>query len=267
MKKTGFIGCGNMGSALVRAMADSGMKSDLLYVFDLDNKKTRELSSKYKLNAADSVEEICKESDILIIAVKQGQISGLFDKKACDLLENKLVVSIAAGITLAFLKNLLSKSRIIRVMPNTPAMIGEGVIAYSTEESCTDTDIADFEEMFSLCGLVYPFKESLMDAVTGLSGSGPAFVFAAINAMAEGGVKKGIPKDVALSMAAKTFLGSAKMVLSTKEHPEVLKDKVTSPGGTTAAGLAVLESAGFRSALIGAVSAAAERSEELGKKI
>ena len=178
----------------------------------------------------------------------------------------RLVISIAAGVTLAALEAAVAENfRIIRAMPNTPALVGHGAAGYCLGSRATPADAATAQALLGAVGLAVQVPERLMDAVTGLSGSGPAYIYLIIEALADGGVRAGIPRADAARLAAQTVLGSAAMVLETGEHPAVLKDMVTSPGGTTLAGLAVLERHGVRSALIEAVTAAAGRAAELGK--
>ena len=176
------------------------------------------------------------------------------------------MISIAAGVPLAKLEALLSAgARVIRVMPNTPALVGASASAFALGAAATREDAALTERLFSAVGIAYEVKERLLDAVTGLSGSGPAYVCLLIEALSDGGVAAGLPRDVATRLAAQTVLGSAKMVLETGQHPAVLKDMVTSPGGTTIEGLHELEKAGVRGAFMNAVRAAAEKSKQLGQ--
>jgi len=181
--------------------------------------------------------------------------------------ERHLVISIAAGVTIQTLADELGSAvRLVRVMPNTPCLVGASATGYSPGLTATQADVELVGKLFSAVGKAYRVSEPLLDAVTGLSGSGPAYVYLMIEAMADGGVRCGLPRDVAQSLAAQTVLGAAKMVLETGQHPAALKDAVASPGGTTIAGLQVLERAAFRAAAIDAVEAATRRAQELGKK-
>ncbi len=178
----------------------------------------------------------------------------------------RLVISVVAGLTLAALEKAAPKNvRLVRVMPNTPALVGKGAAAYCLGSRATREDADTAKSLLEAVGIAIEVPEKLIDAVTGLSGSGPAYIYTIIDALADGGVRNGIPRADAVRLAAQTVLGAAAMVLETGEHPAVLKDMVTSPGGTTAAGLAALERNGIRSALIEAVTAATERAAELGK--
>lgn len=179
---------------------------------------------------------------------------------------DKLIVSIAAGVTISTIQSLLGSGvRVVRVMPNTPCLVGETAAAYALGANATKADGDVVNSLLSACGVAVPVKESMLDAVTGLSGSGPAYVYIMIEAMADGGVRMGLPRQMALQLAAKTVLGAAKMVIETAEHPGMLKDKVASPGGTTIAGIEALEKGSFRATVMSAIRAATERSKELGK--
>jgi pyrroline-5-carboxylate reductase len=209
--------------------------------------------------------EVVGAADVILLAVKPQQM-----KTVCDevrgAVDGKLVISIAAGVTLATLAQSLDRgARLVRVMPNTPSLIGRGASAFALGPGATAEDAALVERLLGAVGRAYRLDEKLLDAVTGLSGSGPAFVYVMIEALSDGGVRMGLPRDVALGLAAQTVLGAAAMVLETGEHPGQLKDQVTSPGGTTIAGLQALENGAVRGDLIAAVEAATRRAVELGR--
>jgi pyrroline-5-carboxylate reductase len=208
---------------------------------------------------------VAQEAETIFLATKPQHAEQVFHQLRGKLPPEKLIVSIAAGIPLAKLAAGLGTDRIVRVMPNTPMLVGCGASAYSLGVGATAADGQVVANLLGSAGLAYQVDERLLDAVTGLSGSGPAFVYLVIEALADGGVRMGLPREVALSLAAQTVRGAAAMVLETHEHPAVLKDRVASPGGTTIAGLAALEQHGLRGALIAAVEAATRRSQELGK--
>jgi pyrroline-5-carboxylate reductase len=209
--------------------------------------------------------EVVAGSDVLVLAVKPQVMTGLLGEIRHAVTAAHLVVSIAAGATLKQLEHGLGRRRLIRVMPNTPCLVGASASAYSPDEGATADDVALVDRLLNAVGKAFRLPEHLLDAVTGLSGSGPAFVYLIIEALSDGGVRVGLPREVATALAAQTVLGSAKMVLETATHPGVLKDMVASPGGTTIAGLHALERAGIRGAFMDAVEAAARRATELGR--
>jgi pyrroline-5-carboxylate reductase len=204
------------------------------------------------------------QCDVVFLAVKPQHMAEVMQQVKGTASADKLFVSIAAGITLANLTEGLNTQRVVRVMPNTPCLVGKGASAFARGAGASAADGERVRELLSAVGLAFELDEKLLDAVTGLSGSGPAFVYVMIEALSDGGVRAGLPRTVATQLAAQTVLGAAQMVLG-GEHPAVLKDRVASPGGTTIAGLQVLEDRGLRSALIAAVEAATERSKELGR--
>jgi pyrroline-5-carboxylate reductase len=204
---------------------------------------------------------------VLVLAVKPQTMAAVLAEVRPTVSPRHLVVSIAAGVTLGQLAaGLGPDARLIRVMPNTPCLVGASAAGFAAGPAATADDVALVARLFGAVGKAFAVPEHLLDAVTGLSGSGPAFVYVLIEALADGGVRVGLPRDVALALAAQTVLGSAKMVLETGTHPAALKDAVASPGGTTIAGLHALERAGFRAAAMDAVEAAARRAAELGKQ-
>lgn len=266
MVPVGFIGTGNMGQALIRGIIKKGVyTSKDIIIFDIAKDKTEKLSSEVGVKVASSATDLVEGVQVVILAVKPDKIIPVVDE-LMDLLKNKLVISIAAGISLSILLDRLGNdARVVRVMPNTPAMVLEGASGIACSETCTDKDIQVAKTIFSAVGICVILEENLLDAITGLSGSGPAFCFMFIEALADGGVKAGLPRDIALKIAAATLKGSAQLVLETGSHPGVLKDMVTSPSGTTIEGISVLEKRGFRSAVMDAVFAAYKRSRELWK--
>jgi pyrroline-5-carboxylate reductase len=211
--------------------------------------------------------EIVAQSSVLVLAVKPQIMPPVLDELRHLVTENHVIISIAAGITLKRLADgLLANYRLIRVMPNTPCLLGVSATGFAAGPGARPEDVALVEKLFNAVGKAFALPESLLDAVTGLSGSGPAFVYVMIESLADGGVRMGLPRNVAMTLAAQTVLGAARMVLETNQHPGALKDAVTSPGGTTIAGLHALEKGGFRAAIMDAVAAATQRSIELGQR-
>jgi pyrroline-5-carboxylate reductase len=203
---------------------------------------------------------------VLILAVKPDQVGGALSEIRDQVTEKHLLISIAAGVTLAKLEaSLGGDTRIVRVMPNTPALVGDSATGFALGKSATPADAELAKKLFSAVGVAFQVKESLLDAVTGLSGSGPAYVYLFIEALSDGGVAAGLPRDVATRLAAQTVMGAAKMVLETGQHPGALKDMVTSPGGTTIEGLHELEKGKLRGTVMSAVRAATEKSKKLGQ--
>jgi pyrroline-5-carboxylate reductase len=270
MKKTftvSFIGTGNMGEAMIRGLLNAGVPAGSIVAHDVDAAKLERIAREYKVRAADDLAEALG-ADAAVVAVKPQHLDDLLAGLASPGLKLPLFISIVAGAPIARFTHYLSrKSRVVRVMPNTPALIGKGVSAYFVGDSCSRRDAELAQEIVGALGPSHEVEaEELMDAVTGLSGSGPAYVFVFIEALADAGVAMGLPRKLALDLAARTVAGAAAMVLETGEHPAALKDKVASPGGTTIAGLAELERDGFRAALYNAVEAATFRSIELGDR-
>jgi pyrroline-5-carboxylate reductase len=262
--KIGFIGSGRMASALLEGILRAGIVAPGgVVATDKIASAASELARRTGARSVASNAEAAANGETLMLCVKPGDVQAAL--REAGNLQGKLLISIAAGVPLKRLREWTAGGpRLIRVMPNTPALIGKGAAAYAAGEGATAEDLALAEGIFGSVGVVVRVKEELLDAVTGLSGSGPAFVYTVIEALADGGVLMGLPRDVALRLAAQTALGAAAMALETGLHPAQLRDQVTSPGGTTIAGLEALEDAGLRSALIGAVRAATERSGELG---
>ena len=265
MSKLLFIGTGKMGSAIAGGIVRAGLfPASELAGFDVSAKAAADFTAGTGVRCGTDVQTELAQAENVLIAVKpqylEAAIAPLKGK-----FTGKLIISIVAGVPIDTLSALTGSSRIVRVMPNTPALVGKGAAAYAGGPGASAEDTAFVSGIFDAAGLGVQVPEKLLDAVTGLSGSGPAYVFEFIQALADGGVAEGLPRDVALRLAAQTVLGSAAMVLESGLHPAVLKDQVTSPGGTTIRALEVLESHAFAGALIEAVRAAAERSAELGR--
>jgi pyrroline-5-carboxylate reductase len=266
--RVGFLGAGQMAAALARGWLASGLISPTTCKASdpVPAARTRFQEQTGCAATADN-REVVATSDVLVLAVKPQTMPALLEEIRHAVTERHVIISIAAGITLKQLADgLLANYRLVRVMPNTPCLVGESAAGFATGPGAKPEDAAVVEKLFNAVGKAFALPESLLDAVTGLSGSGPAFVYVLIDALADGGVRMGLPRDAALTLAAQTVLGSARMVLETKQHPMVLKDAVASPGGTTIAGLQALERGGFRAALMDAVEAATRRSTELGQK-
>jgi pyrroline-5-carboxylate reductase len=260
----GFLGAGKMASALVHGVISSGaVKPAEIVVSDLYAAASDKLSKATGVAVAGTNAVLVEKADAIVLCVKPNDALDALREVSAKL-KGKLVISIVAGLDAKSLESAAgSAARVIRVMPNTPALVGQGAAAYSLGSTATEEDAGLVEKILSGVGMAVRVKESLLDVVTGLSGSGPAYVFTVIEALADGGVLMGLPRDLALKLAVQTVLGAATMVRDTGEHPAVLRDQVASPGGTTIAGLEELESAGLRSALISAVRAATERSRQL----
>ena len=265
--KLGVIGCGKMGTALVEGAIRSGAVA-AADVTGVDPwQAARDHFADATGAAVSSEVSAMADCDVILLCTKPLDVPAALSAVSAALVgKPALIISIAAGITVAALEEgSAGNLRVIRAMPNTPALVGKGAAGYCRGNRATQEDAESARLLLGSVGLAVEVPERLMDAVTGLSGSGPAYVYLVIEAMADGGVRAGLPRADALRLAAQTVLGAATMVLETGEHPAVLKDMVTSPGGTTIAGLAELESCGVRSALIEAVTAATRRAVELGR--
>jgi len=263
-RRWGFVGAGQMATALIRGMIRDGTPPESISASDPSPQSRAFLLGETGVSTFESNAAVIRDSDVIVLAVKPQMMAGVLAEIRPILTPNHLVVSIAAGITLASLAEGLGPDRrIARVMPNTPALVGEGAAAYCLGPGVREGDDEIVAGCLEAVGRSYRVPETLMDAVTGLSGSGPAFVYIMIEALADGGVRVGLPRELALALAAQTVLGSAKMVLETGQHPGFLKDQVTSPAGTTIAGVHALERGGVRAALIDAVAASHARSIEL----
>ena len=265
--RVGFVGTGRMATALAGGLVSSEFCSrDSIVGNDVVPAAAAAFAEATGGSIVDSNAEVANRSDVIVLAVKPQQISEVLAELASAVTPDHLVVSIAAGITLSTLADALgSSTRLVRVMPNTPCLVGSGAAGYAIGGAATDADGDTVEQMLSAVGIAVRVPEKLLDAVTGLSGSGPAFVYQIIEALSDGGVAAGLPRDIATQLSAQTVLGAAQMVLETGGHPGALKDAVASPGGTTIAGLHALERGGLRASLMNAVVEATARSRELGK--
>lgn len=266
-RKLGIIGAGNMGTALLRGWLTAGLATpaDIL-IADSAIERVQGLQREFGVMAADN-QQVAARADILLLAVKPQVLPEVLAEIQPQVDGSRLVISIAAGIPLSLLADMLPSARLMRVMPNTPTLVQTGMAAIAQGPRTDAADLALTCRLFDAVGRSVVVEEKLMDAVTGLSGSGPAYVFLFLEALADGGVKMGLPRQTALELAAQTILGAAKLFLETREHPGSLKDMVTSPGGTTIAGLHVLEQGGFRGLAMTAVEAATKRSSALAQPL
>lgn len=263
----GFIGAGRMATALASGLVDAGFASaKCIMASDIsDDARQRFVAESGGLATTDSAEVVSK-SEVIVVAVKPQHLLEVLVELRPHVTDEKLFVSIAAGVSLSALQGGLGDSaRIVRVMPNSPCLVRAGASAFTCGTRASKTDAELVSALLSTVGIAVPVPESYLDAVTGLSGSGPAYGFQIIEALSDGGVRMGLPRDVATKLAAQTMRGAAQMILQTGQHPGTLKDAVTSPGGTTIAGLHAMERAGVRAGLIDAVQAATLRSIELSE--
>jgi pyrroline-5-carboxylate reductase len=263
----GLIGSGKMGSALVRGIIRSGLASASdVVASDVLPDAREKLLKELGIRVTNSNADVVTSSDVVLLAVYPQVVKQILPEIASLVTDRHLIVSIAAGITTRqIIDGLGAARRVARVMPNTPALIGAGAAAFCIAGTATDRDAQFIHNLLGVVGRAWQVEERHLDAVTGLSGSGPAYVFAIIEALSDGGVRMGLPRTIATALAAQTVFGSAKMLIDTGLHPGQLKDQVTSPGGTTIAGMHALERAGLRAALMNAVEAATQRSLELSK--
>jgi pyrroline-5-carboxylate reductase len=283
-KKLGFIGAGNMGEALFKGLLNTrAAKPEQILVSARRPERVQELVNAYGVRGGSNA-EVARASDVVVLAVKPQILDQVLRGISPQMSSDKLVISVAAGVPIAAIERRLHPAigasasgsgpspakpappRIVRAMPNTPATVGAGATALALGEHATEADLATARTIFDSVGLTVVLDESQMDAVTGLSGSGPAYLFLIIEALADAGVKVGLSRRASLQLAAQTVLGSAKLLIESGQHPGMLKDSVTSPGGTAIAGLHTLEAGGLRNVLMNAVEAATRRSRELGEE-
>ncbi|HEU5076514.1 MAG TPA: pyrroline-5-carboxylate reductase [Polyangiaceae bacterium] len=264
----GIVGAGNMASAMVRGLITSGrLAAAQIRVSDVSDAQCEAFRLAYGVQSADSTPALVAWANVVLIAVKPQVVPSILPDLAAAYRQEQLILSIAAGVATNLIGEALAPgARVVRAMPNTPALVLEGATAIARGQHATEADITVAKDIFDAVGATFVLEESQMDAVTGLSGSGPAYVMLVVEALADGGVRMGLKRETALALAVRTLYGSAKLLLESGEHPAALKDKVASPAGTTIAGLCALEQHGVRSAFIEAVTAATLRSTELGKR-
>lgn len=263
----GFVGGGNMGEALIKGLLGASLvPASAIHATDVRLERLKELDRLYGIQVSSDNAELVRHADIVILAVKPQIMDAVLKEIAPAVTRRKLLISIAAGVSTAKIRAVLHKdARLIRVMPNTPALVLEGVTAIAKAEGLEPDDLDAASEIFRAVGRVVVLDETLLDAVTGLSGSGPAYVAVVIESLADGGVRMGLDRITAMTLATQTVLGAAKLLLETGMHPGALKDMVSSPGGTSIAGVAALEEGGIRTTFIKAVERATVRSRELGQ--
>ena len=268
-QRVGFIGGGNMAAALVKGLLHSEVVPPAnVTVSDVKAERLAQLKEQHGCKTTADNLELVRTCDVVVLSVKPQVIDKVLSAIGEAIRPEQLVVSVAAGVPVAAIEaRLPAGTRVVRTMPNTPATVDAGATAIAAGTHATEADLAIARALFEAVGRVVTLEESLLDAVTGLSGSGPAYVMLMIEALADGGVKVGLHRDTALLLAAQTVFGSAKLLLETGEHPGRLKDMVTSPGGTAIAGLHTLESGGLRRTLIDAVEVATNRAIQLGEQM
>lgn len=264
----GFIGAGNMAAAIIEGAIDKkAVAAQNIYVYDIDTAKLTDMKDRLGVTIAESMSELVAGADIVVLAVKPNVIHAVL-QDIKDIIGGKAVVSIAAGWSADMIRAVIGlDKKVLRLMPNTPLMVGKGATVVETPHSLTADEYTFIENMFASNGLVDHAPQKLMDAVTAVSGSGPAYVFLFIEALADAGVLCGLPRAQALTLASQTVLGAASMVLETGSHPGALKDAVCSPGGTTIEAVKSLEQHGFRGAIISAVEQCANKAKAISEII
>jgi pyrroline-5-carboxylate reductase len=263
-----FIGAGNMAEALIKGLLRAGTaRPDSLIATGRREERLDGLRRTYGVRTSlDNVAAV-READVVVLAVKPQALDKVLIQVAPAADQKKLFISVAAGVPISVMERRLGQGvRLIRTMPNTPSLVGAGACALAMGEHSSEEDMAVASRIFQSVGITTVVEENLLDAVTGLSGSGPAYIFLIIEALSDAGVKVGLPRYTAQKLAAQTVLGSAQLLIETNAHPGQLKDQVTSPGGTAIAGLHTLEAGGLRTTLINAVEAATRRAKELGEQ-
>ncbi|MBC2397841.1 pyrroline-5-carboxylate reductase [Clostridium tetanomorphum] len=268
MEKTiGFIGCGNMAQAMITGVVSSKIVFPVnVFVSDKDDEKLKHMEEKFNVNILKSNKEVAKNSDIIILAVKPNKYKEVIEEIKDYVKENVITVIIGAGITIEYVEKAFEKKvKVIRTMPNTPALVGEGMSAICYNELIEEEDLKGVVDIFKSFGKVEIIQENLMEVIPAVSGSSPAYVYMFIEALADGAVLDGVPRDKAYKMAAQSVLGAAKMILETGEHPGVLKDRVCSPAGTTIEAVYSLEKNNFRGTVMEAMRKCTDKTREMSK--
>lgn len=264
-QRIGFIGGGNMAEALLKGITAGVFPAENIWVAEPRAEQRLALRERYGVRVGDDNAEVVRQCEVLVLAIKPQLVKDVLAPLADAFGADKLLISILAGVSTTALEAVLGGApRVVRAMPNTPALVGAAATALCAGRHAGEEDLRLSEALFASLGIVRRVAEKDMDAVTGLSGSGPAYVYTFIEALADGGVQQGLARDVALTLAAQTVLGAARLVVESAEHPAVLRDRVCSPGGTTIAGVAALEEGRLRATLMEAVARATRRSKELG---
>jgi len=264
-QKIGFIGGGNMAEALIKGLLAGAVPAERIMASEPSELRRDHLLEAFGIRLADSNRELLESCDIVVLSIKPQIVAEVLEELSDVSMDNKLMISILAGVTTASIEKFFTGApRIVRVMPNTPALVGEGASAICRGHNASQEDLLVVKELFESVGIVQLIDERQMDAATGLSGSGPAYIYTVIEALADGGVREGLRRDIAHALAVQTVVGAALMVRETGEHPAILRDQVCSPGGTAIAGISTLEKNGLRTTLMEAVTASAGRSRELG---
>lgn len=267
MKKVLFIGAGRMATAISSGMVNCGFSREDIKAFDILEQAAEKFTEATGIECfSDNIDGLINDAEVVFLAVKPQFIAGAVSKLD-GRLADKFIVSIAAGVSIDKIAELTGSRHIVRVMPNTPALVGKGCAAFSGSEDTTEEELLFVENVLKSVGAAFNLPEKLMDAVTALSGSGPAYIFEMVDAMSDGGACCGLPRELALEMAIATCEGAAAMLRETKLHPSILKDQVTSPGGTTMRALEVMKDGKFRETVVDAVKGACARSEELGRNV
>lgn len=266
--KIGFIGAGNMAEALMKGIMSAGLATkDEIIASDPSTERKEFIARSHGVRVTGDNVEVIRSANLIVLAVKPANVSMVMDELKPYLTTDHLLVSIAAGVRIAHIESKLNYGvRVVRVMPNQPCLVGASASAFAMGKSAKPEDKDTVLRILKSVGIAFHVEEKHLDAVTGLSGSGPAFVYLVIEAMSDGGVLAGLPRDIATKLAAQTVLGAAKTILDTNAHPAMMKDMVASPAGTTIEGLLILEESGVRGAFMEAVEAATKKSKELGEK-